>query len=94
MSDGDGRFPSGEAKHLAEGEAALVLVESLILTLIEKRVIAPDDMLQAVEDVIQVKRQMAEDGITPELSRLAAGILSQVANSVAAVQQPDGEDAP
>ena len=84
--------PDETARHLAEGEAALVLLESLLLTLVAKGVLTSDEVISSVETVVDVKRQMAADGTSPELSTIAAGILVKVANSIAAVgSEPDGQ---
>ncbi|HEY8566307.1 MAG TPA: hypothetical protein VIL65_12460 [Beijerinckiaceae bacterium] len=79
------------AKHLAEGEAALVLVESLLLTLIAKGVLTVDEVVQTVESVTAVKRQIAADSKERALSALAAGLLSRISRSLEAVPQ-DGSD--
>jgi hypothetical protein len=76
--------PGETARHLAEGEAALVLLESVLLTLVGKGVLTADEVISSVESVVDVKRQMAADGASPELSTIAAGILVKVANSIAA----------
>ena len=85
--------PNETARHLAEGEAALVLLESVLLTLVSKGVITSDEVINAVETVVDVKRQMAADGTSPELSTIAAGILVKVGNSIAAAgAQPAAQD--
>ena len=76
--------PGETARHLAEGEAALVLLESVLLTLVAKGVLTADEVISSVESVVDVKRQMGADGTSPELSAIAAGILIKVANSISA----------
>jgi hypothetical protein len=76
--------PGETARHLAEGEAALVLLESVLLTLVSKGVLTADEVVSSVESVVDVKRQMGADGTSPELSAIAAGILIKVANSISA----------
>ena len=80
--------PSETAMRLAEGEAALMLVESLMLALVERRLLSPDQVIEAIETVIETKRAMAEDGSHPEISSAAAGLAGTIANSVAALRPP------
>ncbi|WP_157080791.1 hypothetical protein [Methylobacterium variabile] len=70
--------------HAAAGQAALMLVESLMLVLVERRMIDADELIGAVETVIDTKRQLAEYGHEPEVARLAATLLTTLANSIAA----------
>jgi hypothetical protein len=78
------RAPSDIAKHLAYGEAALTLIESLMLILAEQRVLTTQELVEAVENAIATKHQMAADRERPEIASVAVGILSTVANSLAA----------
>ena len=79
-------LPAGAetARHLAYAEAAVMLIESLMLVLIEQRVLTTQQMVAAVESAIATKRQMVQDGEHPNVSAIAAGVLSRMANSVAA----------
>jgi hypothetical protein len=70
--------------HLAYAEAGVVLLESLIRLLIDRHVLSADEVLETIEATIEVKRRMAEEGTHPEISSVAAGILSSLANSIAA----------
>lgn len=90
MTDED-RPPDPVTRHLAEGEAALVLLEGLLLTLIDRGVVTREALVEAVDAVIQVKRRKAEDGVDPRLSTISAGLLSQVMNSLSAARTPDGD---
>jgi hypothetical protein len=76
--------PSEETKHLAYGEAALMLIECLMLTLVEQRVLTMEELVDAVELAGATKRKMVEDGEHPQISAVAAGLLSTLANSLAA----------
>jgi hypothetical protein len=82
-----------ETRHFAEGEAALFLVESLFITLVEQGILAKEPAIAAIEAVIDTKRLMAEERDEPRVSAAAAGIASRVANSLLGVAQPP-EDAP
>jgi hypothetical protein len=76
--------PNETTKHLAYGEASLMLIECLMLVLIEQRVFTVAQMVDAVEAAIATKRQMVRDGEHPEIATVAAGLLSTMANSLAA----------
>ena len=78
------RVPSQIAKHLAYGEAALMLIECLMLSLVEQRVLTTQELVEAVENAIATKHQMVADREHPEIASVAAGILSTLANSLAA----------
>jgi hypothetical protein len=78
--------PSEETKHLAYGEAALMLIECLMLVLIENRIMTTHELVNAIEDAIATKRQMVADHNHPEIASVAAGILSTLANSLAAAK--------
>ena len=90
-----GAAVAGELAESAGTEAALVLLESVLLTLVGKGVLTSDEVIASVETVVDVKRQLATDGTTPELSRRAAGMLVKVANSIAAQgRDAQGENGP
>ncbi len=76
--DGMGR------RQAAAGQAALMLVESLMLVLVERAVIPASELIEAVETVIETKRRLAEDGYEPEVATQAAAMLTTLANSLAA----------
>jgi len=71
-------------RHLANGEAALMLLESLFFVLIERRLLTVEDLVAAVEAAIATKRQMVEEHVHPQVAAVAAGVLSTMANSFAA----------
>jgi hypothetical protein len=73
-------------KHLAYAEAAIMLLESLMLKLIEHRLLSSAQLVGAVEDAISTKRQMIHDGEHPEISAVASGLLRALANSLAAAK--------
>jgi hypothetical protein len=80
----DGSGPSEETKHLAYGEASLMLLECLMVTLVNRRVLTMDEIVAAVEAAIATKRQMVDDREHPQIAAIAAGVLSRLANSLAA----------
>jgi hypothetical protein len=78
--------PSDEMKHLAYAEAAMMLIECLMVILIENRILTTNEMVDAVETAIAAKRQMVADHDHPEIAAVAAGVLSRLANSLAAAK--------
>lgn len=81
--DGTDRDGMGEDQ-AAAGQAALMLVESLMLALVERGVVPSDDLVEAVETVIDTKRRLAEGGREPEVAARAVAMLATIANSLAA----------
>lgn len=72
------------ALELAHGQAAFMLIEALMLTLMERRVLTLDQLTLAVETVLATKVEMVQEGVEPQVSRLAAGLLRGLSNSLAA----------
>ncbi len=66
------------------GQAALLLVESLLLLLIEKGMVAPGDMVDAIEGVIEVKREIAGTSERVVVSMASIGLLRVVSGSLSA----------
>jgi hypothetical protein len=66
-----------------------MLTECLLQLLVSRRVLTVDEIISTVESVIATKQQMIKDGEHPEISSVAAGILSTLANSVAAMEVAD-----
>ena len=79
-------------KHLAYAEAAVMLLECLMLKLIETRLFTSAQIIGAVEDVIATKRQMMLDGEHPQISAVALGQLRIMANSLAASDRAAAHD--
>jgi hypothetical protein len=77
--------------HLAYAEAALMLMEGLLQLLVTRGLLPAEEIVSTVEAIIATKRQMITDGEHPEISRIAAGVLSTLANSVAAMDVADSE---
>jgi hypothetical protein len=63
-----------------------MLIECLMLTLVENRVLTTAQLIGAVETAIATKRQMVDEGEHPEIAAVAVGVLSTLANSLAAVK--------
>ena len=63
-----------------------MLIECLMLTLVENRVLTTSEIVAAVETAIATKRQMVDDGEHPEIAAVAAGVLSTLANSLSAIK--------
>jgi hypothetical protein len=77
------------AMQLAHGQAALLLVECLMLALIEQKIVTADEMVGAVETVLATKLQMVRDDEHPQIAQLAVGLLSRIGNSLMAAQSLD-----
>lgn len=75
-------------EHAAAGQAALMLVECLMLVLIERGTIPAMELIEAVETVIDTKRNLAEEGREPEVANRAVAMLATFANSLAAAEPP------
>jgi hypothetical protein len=85
LHDGNS-VPSEETTQLVSGDAALTLIECLMVALIEHRVMTTHEIVVAVEAAIATKRQMVADDDHPETASAAAGVLSTLANSLAAAK--------
>ena len=70
--------------HLAYAEASIMMIETLLLALISRQVVSTDEIIAAIEDVIETKRHLVEDDDHSKISTQAIGVLSQLANSLAA----------
>ena len=70
------------------GQAALMLCESLMLLLIEEGVIPKDEALQAIADVIEVKREIAGATEGVVVSAASIGLLQGVTRSLSAAAEP------
>lgn len=76
--------PAEQERHMAEGEAALMLVESLAIALVEQDLLSREQMADVIETVIETKRRSGGDTEHAAISDAALGILSTLANSVSA----------
>jgi hypothetical protein len=81
-----------EIEHLAYGEAAIMLLESVLIALVDKGVLSVDEVVTAVENTVETKRQMVAEGEHARISAVAAGALTLIANSMASRSQ--GRSAP
>ena len=70
--------------HLAQAEAALMLIECLMSVLMERQILSRDSLIEAVETVIATKRNMVVEREHAPIASIAAGLMSQLANSLAA----------
>ena len=67
----------------AEGQAALMVAESILIALMEHNVLTKMQLIDALDTAILTKRQMVEDGQDAEVSRIAAGLLAAIQTSIA-----------
>ena len=71
----------------AEGQAAMVIGESILMALIEYGVLTKQQLLDAIDTAILTKRQMAEEGQDVEVSLVAAGLLTALHTSIASIAE-------
>lgn len=83
----DRESPADLKMHLAYAEASVMLVECLMLVLMEKKVLPIADLVDVVETAIEAKQQLVTERSHPEIATIAAGVLSKIANSLAAGHQ-------
>lgn len=86
--------PEETRRLLAEGQAALMIAESLMLVLLESKVVEKQKLVDAIETVIATKRSMMIDGSAPEVAAAAVGLLSNIANSLCAADETPAPAAP
>ncbi|MEE8630762.1 MULTISPECIES: hypothetical protein [Methylobacterium] len=84
----DGKPTGMDRVYAAEAQAALMLVESLMLVLVEHGTVPAAELVEAVETVIETKRRLAAEGQEPEVATQAAALLTTIANSLAAAAAP------
>lgn len=80
------KVPDENQQLLAEGQAALMVAESLLLVLLEAKVVEKQRLVDAIETVIAAKRSMIIDGAAPAVCAATIGILSSIANSLTAAE--------
>jgi hypothetical protein len=70
----------------SDARAALAICQSTLLLLVERRILAGEDVRQVLEDAADAQRQMAHEGWEDGDERLdaVARAITDVANSVAA----------
>jgi hypothetical protein len=74
-------------KHLASAEAALMVIECLMAILVEQGVLTSQQIAGVVESAICAKRRMVKEHEHEEIASIASGLLSTMANSLAAVNR-------
>ena len=83
---GSGRERRARQTHFnAEGQAAMLIGESILIALIEHGILTKSQLVDAIDTAIIAKRQMADDGQDVEVSRIAAGLLTALQTSIASV---------
>jgi hypothetical protein len=84
MTDEEASDPQETKLHLAYAEASVMLLECLMIVLVERKLVPLDTLVDAVETAIEAKRSQVRDHSHPEIAGIAAGVLSKIANSLAA----------
>jgi hypothetical protein len=69
-----------------DARAALAICQSMLLLLIERRILGSEDVRQVLEDAADAQRQAATDGMQADSVSLetVAQTITDIANSVAA----------
>ncbi|QJP12631.1 hypothetical protein G3545_02490 [Starkeya sp. ORNL1] len=75
------RVPEQLTTH-ATAQAALMLVESLALALVESGVLTSDKVVDAFENVVETKRRMGEESEDAMVAAKAGGLISNIVNSL------------
>ena len=83
MQSHDGRRQDRQIYFNAEGQAAMVISESILIALIEHGVLTKAQLIDAIDTAILAKRQMVQEGQDVEVSRIAAGLLTALQTSLA-----------
>ena len=73
-----------EVRHHAEGQAAMMLLESLLMVLIDRSVLTKADVLETIELVIETKKNIAAEGGSVDVETAASGLLVTLTNSLMA----------
>ena len=61
----------------------MLIGESILMALMEHGILSKMQLIDVIETAILAKRHMAEDGQDPEVSRIAAGLLTALQTSIA-----------
>lgn len=69
----------------AQGQTALMLCECMAHVLIEHHVLDKADVIAAIEEVIEVKREMAGREESAATAQASIGLLRSIAQSLAAI---------
>lgn len=70
--------------HFAHAEASFMMMESLMLLLLDRKVLTLQDLTDALETVIETKQGFVLEDRHPRIAEIAAGALRRMANSLAA----------
>ena len=70
------------------GQAALMLCESLALLLVEQGVISKHQVIDAIEGIIEVKREIAGTSEPVVVSIASILLLQTISRSISAVSEP------
>lgn len=72
----------------AHGQAALMLTESLLLLLVGRGVILKEQMVDAIDGIVEVKREIAGTSESVVVSLASIGLLRAVSASLSAAVAP------
>ena len=83
MRSSGGQRRARQTHFNAEGQAAMMVGESILMALIEHGILTKMQLIDAIDTAILTKRQMVEEGQDAEVSRIAAGLLAALQSSIA-----------
>lgn len=77
----EGRSPEHLVTH-ATAQAALMLVESLALALIENGILDREEVVDAFENVVETKRRLGAESEDTAVAAKAVGLVNIIVNSL------------
>jgi len=93
MSEANSKRPAGQTSpsevsmHLAYAEASVVLLECLLHVLVEKKLVSKTELLDAVDNAMETKKEMADAHWHENIAPVAGAVLAQIANSLRALPE-------
>jgi hypothetical protein len=72
------------------GQAALLLVESLLLLLVERGVVQKEQVVEAIAGLVEVNQEIAGTSESVVVSMVSIGLLRALAGSLSAATAPIG----
>jgi hypothetical protein len=76
------------------GQAALMLVESLLLLLVGEGIVEKEKVIEAIDGIVEVKQEIAGTSESVVVSMASIGLLRGVAGSLSAAAAPIGVATP
>jgi hypothetical protein len=64
-----------------------MLIEGLMLVLLERKLLTLDEVRSVIDTAIETKQGFVDARLHPEISKVAAGVLRRLGNSVSATPE-------